>query len=182
MVDLDGTIYPFVQVFRSYLVTVELYAPGPLTPPKNWRIHEDWGIPVKELWQAHDRGVDAGFIYRRGDPMPGTLDGLRLLASAGVSIHIVTARFGGSPGVMRKSTADWLCRHKIPHDTLHFIRDSKRIVRADWAVDDWAKHLEHFPKYMGFLMDQPWNQDSDRPRVTNMVQFAKYVLGMEQIP
>jgi len=96
-------------------------------------------------------------------------------------IVIITARHPDS----RPQTQEWLERHEIPFDELHFSADKTDVAEnISLAVDD---HPEHVLGYCNqgipvFLMDQPWNQECSAPLVTRVTSWESLLNFMRQQP
>ena len=94
-------------------------------------------------------------------------------------IVIITARHPES----RPQTQEWLERHKIPFDELHFSGDKTDVAEhITLAVDD---HPEHVRGYSSqgipvFLMDQPWNQNFSAPLVTRVTNWDALIAFMHK--
>lgn len=67
-----------------------------------------------------------------------------------------------------KPTLNWLLKHKIPFDSIHFI-PIKWAVLGDILLDDCADNLIDFTRNTfgttAVCFDQPWNQDWDGFRI-----------------
>lgn len=82
-------------------------------------------------------------------------------------IVIITARHPDS----RPQTQEWLERHEIPFDELHFSGDKTDVAEhITMAVDDHPEHVQGYSNegIQVFLMDQPWNQGFSAPFVTRV--------------
>lgn len=94
-------------------------------------------------------------------------------------IVIITARHPDS----RPQTQEWLERHEIPFDELHFSEDKTDVAEhITLAVDD---HPEHVRGYSNrgipvFLMDQPWNQKFSAPLVTRVTSWPSLMTCMQE--
>jgi FMN phosphatase YigB (HAD superfamily) len=142
-VDLDGVLYDFVESLRSYILTKPTFGP-PLTAeqmpsPTSWEFYlTDWGIQTYLFLELCDKGVDAGYIFKTGEPMPGALRAMRELKAAGHGLHIITDRFFGS--LSEYNTRCWLAEHDVPFDTLTFSKD-KTCVPTDMFIDDKPENV-----------------------------------------
>lgn len=153
-VDLDGVLYPFTEDARVVVSEFLGIHPVELDTPKVWDfMSEQWGVDQATFWRVWYEDVNRGGGWSRMPPVPGSIEGLHDLKSAGHSIHIVTSRKGGE-----MNTARWIQTHDIPYDTLHIGRDKTR-VNIDILVDDWEKNwLEVTAAGSRCLIwDQPWN-------------------------
>jgi len=181
--DLDGVAYNFEDSVRRYLIKWHLYDAEELPNPTGWDFHQAWGFEREDFEAVCNDGVDSTIIFGTGDPYPGTAEAMHRIKDAGHSIHIVTARFFGSPGMAQRNTMQWLAEHDIPFDTVTFARD-KTVVRTDYMIED---NLGNFDALQAagthaVLMDRPWNQDTpdrSRSRVRDMQAFADHIVGVD---
>lgn len=179
--DIDDTLVPFVDPLREYLVYQHKVPRYTLPTPTKWCLHEQWGMSEHELWKLIDIGVDEDDLYRNTPPTPSDVRALHSLKEDGHTIHLVTARRGGSYGITELSTACWLHENKIPFDSLTYTQD-KSIVSVDYAIDD---NLDNVSAYrstgaVSVVFDQPWNRHEDVGfRVLNLTDFADLVHRME---
>ena len=132
-IDLDHVIYPFADVFALWVHETTGRSLGELGPSSRWEFYLDWGYELDEFLQIFTDGVDAGFIFRKGLPVPGALDALHALKRAGHSLHVVTDRSVGS--CAQANTEAWLVDHSIPYDSFTYTAD-KTLVRTDAFIDD----------------------------------------------
>ena len=89
-------------------------------------------------------------------------------------IVIITARHPDS----RPQTLEWLERHQIPFDELHFSGDKTDVAKnITLAVDDHPEHVQGYSDkgIPSFLMDQPWNQKFSAPLVTRVGNWESLV-------
>ena len=137
-VDLDGPSYSFYSAFAHWAHKTTGRPLDEMPPAKRYEFFEDWGFTLDEFLRLFEDGVNAGFIFLHGDPVPGALPAVEALKAAGHSIHIVTDRFVGRRS--HANTEEWLARHKFPYDSLTFSAD-KTIVRTDAFIDDNPKNV-----------------------------------------
>src|SRR5690349_15369845 len=107
-IDLDGVVYNFHDSLREFLVQEAGYDPAELPDPVRWEFHGDWGLTLESWLTACHMGVDAGIVFAYGEPHAGSKDAFDLLRLGGHTIHIVTDRTFGAPGLAAKATVSWL--------------------------------------------------------------------------
>jgi len=166
--DCDGVMYDFYQVLKDYLVEHRGLDPAGLPlPATSWGHHEAWGLNLQEFLTACNESVDAGVMFRHGEPYEGTVEAVNRLKDAGHRIHVITNRSFGS--LSHHNTSDWLREHGIPFDSLIFAA-KKGIVRPDIMLDDYEKNFFEMwdVDVETWLLDQPWNQETDTERVIHM--------------
>ena len=173
-VDLDGCVYPFVEVLRDWIHLDTDRPLSALPTPTSWHFFEEqWGYSRDEFLAHVARGVNAGVIFRSGLPIPGSIRALHQIAEAGHRIHIVTARFApGAETSVAESTRWWLETYDVPHASLTISAD-KSVVDTDVFIDDSPTNyaaLEAAGTYPWFF-DRPWNAGMPGRRVHTWPQF-----------
>ncbi|WP_179377833.1 hypothetical protein [Rhodococcus sp. ACS1] len=180
--DLDGCLYNFEDSLREFLRS-EDYPEGLMTEPQRWSFHDDWGLSYEEFRDACNEGVDEGYVFSCGEPYEGVQEGVRRIKEMGHSIHIITARAYGSPGMAQLNTARWLAAYGIEYDTLTFSHD-KTVVQTDVMLEDNIGNYEALEAAgtIAVLMDRPWNrgtpEDYRRTRVLSMDHFVELIEEM----
>lgn len=172
-IDLDGVVFPFIDNFVEYCQLEGINVPAADTID-NWNFFEDWGYDVNWFKGLCEKGVNEGFIFGNQDPYPNSLETLSLLKGEGHSLHVITHRTFGERSI--QNTADWLHEHSVPFDTVTFAED-KTFVQVDLLIDDAIKNYEASIKagIPCILMDRPWNQNENYPRVYDWDGFESYV-------
>lgn len=174
-IDLDGVCYDFAGSLRHYLHHYEGRSMESMPPTTTWHFYsEQWGMTLEQFIEACDRGVDAGVVFRLGDPHPGTQMALDYLKVCGHRLHIITDRSFGSRS--QENTIEWLSEHRIPFDTLTFSRD-KTLIPVDTFIDDRVENYDALEAFGSnpFLYDRPWNQGHPARRVTSWNEFVDKV-------
>lgn len=191
-IDLDGVCYPFVDVLRQWMTdrpdsVIINRAEGALDPekftePTRWEFYKDWGMTTPEFLRICSDATDSGYMFTVGDPMPGVYDALRMLANAGHTLHAITDRTFGSPGVAAGSTIAWTARHGLPFSTFTFGADKAVAAGVDLMVDDKPENI-HAMREAGVearLVTAKWNRRFDTlgraDRVNDLMDFALRVL------
>lgn len=174
-VDLDGVLYNFENSFKAYLETIGIRN---LPTPNTWSVWEHWGMTQDEWMEHFAEGVDAGIIFRVGEPEVNAIDVLNQFKQDGYVIHIVTHRFVGKKSI--HNTYDWLDEHEVPYDTLTFAKD-KTVVPTDYFIEDNADNYLALEAAgtKTVLMDRPWNRHIDAYRITNWKEFYDAVRVQE---
>lgn len=172
-IDLDGVIYPFIDVFRRYLTEKKAY--GTLTfidqitfrefggtppVPTQWNAWEDWGMPKEQWMSEFRRGVNDGFIWSDGEPIEGAVDGMWQLDDAGYFLRIVTNRLvlKASHRETLFATAMWLDKFNIPYHSLCMLGgESKATLTGVGLLDDKPENVDEYKWAPAYLFSQPWN-------------------------
>lgn len=182
-VDCDGVMYPFTQSIYGWCDMIGFWEenglerPGPGHEWSNWNGYRDLGITDDQFLTLCEEGVDAGYIFRYGEPYDDCVKVLRQLRDDGHTIHIITHRTFGKKST--HNTIDWLLDYNIEWDTITFAED-KTIVGVDLLVDDrdknyWQSIEQGIPCV---IMSRPWNSHvQDAPRVADWIEFYDYVQG-----
>lgn len=182
--DIDGCLADFISAFREHLGLSLEQAP----PPKNWNFAGEWGLPDKWFGEGFKE-----FARLRGfnvlvRPLLGVQAGIKKLREEGHHINIVTAR-GTEPffaesqflqNIIRHDTLEWLHRHGIRFDSIHFIAD-KRLVHCDVALEDSPSHITNYVKrgtevvVMSYDYNYKVGEKYGLKLVENFAQFVDYV-------
>lgn len=177
-IDLDGVLYPFSKSFNAYCC--ERMGRLFLPEPTHWNFYEDWDLDEVTFYQWIDEAAQSHQVFSTEDPYEGVLEAWAMLMSIGVHIHIITSR----PRAAWEQTAEWLARHKLTADSLHFNKSKgflTKIAKGKSAlIDDHivyyreAKNNGIFP----VLMDRSWNQSTDEfTRVSSLLEFVYLIKG-----
>lgn len=181
-IDLDGVVYNFGESLRQFLITSGLKTEDEVEAPiTRWEFYEDWGMDLDEFKHCVSLGVNRGFIFAKGSPIPHTRMGWEMLRDGGHSIHIVTDRFFGISGEAQFSTIDWLSRHGLSFDSITFTSD-KTVANVDVMVDDKPENWQALTEagVPCFLMNRRWNQHvHGAVRVYDLPDYASIVDRME---
>lgn len=106
-----------------------------------------------------------GQTYADIDPVEGAVERLQQLKQAGHYLILLTARHmktcGGNPGLVTarvgKITLDWLDRHQVPYDEIHFSKPW-----ADVYIDDNALRFERWSAIAPDGSNLPRSSESKR--------------------
>lgn len=179
--DLDGVVYNWHASLRHHVMQITGRPFSDFPDPERWIFHEDWNMSLEEFIAACDSGVDEGTIFQWGDPLGNAREIMTKISDAGNTIHVVTDRRAGSPGMAQASTVAWLKGNDLPFDSLTFSSD-KTVVKTDFMIEDKLENYDalHFAGTKSYLINRPWNQQPNewpyRRRVNSLDEFAKVVL------
>lgn len=181
-IDLDGVCYDFGGSLIEYLVTHRKMNRKLLTPSTRWDFYLDWGLTLEDFLEACHEGAKAEVVFAYGDAFPGTHEALQRLVDAGHTLHVVTDRSFGGPGVSEAITAKWVARELPKIASLTFSPD-KTVANVDAMIDDKLQNYDALEEQgcAVYLFDRPWNQDpgDHRHRVTSMDEFVDRILVSE---
>lgn len=180
-IDLDGCCYDFVNALRMFIHVTTGRPLHTMPEPTTWNFFEtDWGITLQEFLDFHHAGVNAGYIFRFGKPLPGVVSGMRALLDAGHRLHIITARDGmGLPGAAEALTRNYLAEHGIAHTSLTLSHD-KNVRNTDVFLDDSPANYValHAAGRDVFLRDHAYNTHIDTPPGRRVPSFTHFVHGV----
>lgn len=103
-----------------------------------------------------------GQSYAEVAPLPGAVEKIRALREAGHTIILQTARHmktcQGNPGLVLarqgKVTLDWLEKHQVPFDEIHFGKPWAHIY-----IDDNALRFRNWDEILGDGSNLPKNHE-----------------------
>lgn len=185
-VDIDGVLYDFTAAFADEAARHGVTVPSPAIAHR-WEFFYDWGLSLQEFLTIYAAGVNAGRVLWQGQPMPGAREGLLRLHAAGHRLHALTDRTPPGAEINGVSaTHAWLNNHDMSRlfTSITFTPDKTRIlqhsqVRSErvWFIEDKPAnhHALRDAGVESYLVNAPYNQDADGPRVTNLVEFADLV-------
>jgi hypothetical protein len=180
---LDGVCYDFGDALRRWLVKKErdygVAETATYPDPTRWEFYEDWGFTLEEFIAECDEAVDAGFLFDKGAPFPGTYVAFQRLLNAGHEIIIITDRSFGKDGASERNTLNWLDRYELEYHELYFT-SNKTSVNVDYMIDDkTSNYLDMLEAGVtAYLMDRPWNQGViGAKRVKNLNDYVDKVLA-----
>jgi len=172
-VDIDGVLVDFC---RSWLNRYNQDFGDALTVEQivEWEVHKF--VKPECGPRVYDYLYDPT-LYDAAFPIPGSLEGIRLLRAAGYRVVFATSTAHGVFG--RK--LDWLLLHRyIEQNPARFYPDyveinDKSLLRGDVLIDDGWHNILMF-QGIGILVDCPWNRAFDWPhRVYSVIEAAQKV-------
>ena len=177
-IDLDGVLYPFIEVFRLYCIKHLKLSPKRLTTPNRWEFYEDWGMSEDEFNHHLLVATKKHNIFGQFPCEYRCNESFIRLRQLGIGIHIITHR----PEEAQEQTIDWLGKQNLLPDTVHFTGD-KTILEiisdgASLLIDD---HIHYYRQVEGssitpVLQTRPWNiAYKDARRVGNIYEMVELV-------
>src|SRR5262245_11851431 len=119
--DMDGCLYSFDGALREFIHTSTGRPLEELPDPDNWDFFmNQWGYSLDEYIELVIKGINAGHIFRVGEPEEGCVDVINGLRADGFEVVFLTSRsgFGQTKDTCRQHTWEWLCEHGIGFDGL----------------------------------------------------------------
>ena len=109
---------------------------------------------------------------------PQIAQNLRDLRSAGHTIHVVTARLFGDPGIAEQATRHWFEANDLIYDTLTVSKD-KDCIQTDLFLEDNLRNYTVLEAsgVTSYLVNRPYNlQNDNRRRVDTVDEFTGLIL------
>lgn len=202
-VDLDGCVYPWHEVMALWCwelrgastdtVTLwdwDYHNELPLPAPTRWGFEGQWGMTEDELNAAARLGIERGFVWHQGKPIPGSVASLWRLSSEGYYIRLVTQRLvhKNNHAEVQQATAKWLDNWNVPyHEIIYMGKGStKGEFHADFAIDDNVNNVVDMRAegIDAYLLERPWNLKEKYvgPTVFGWEEFEVLIGGGEQLP
>jgi hypothetical protein len=175
-VGLDGCLYPFAEVVRSWAAG----ATGQAMPEsKQWAFWKGWGWSDAQFAALRDSGIALGVLYTSGVPNVEVLSAMRRLADKGHRLHVVSSR-AGAWHVDAEVTREWLWRWGVPYETLHVVDGSKAETVARLGIrvmlDDAVGDGDGLVDVARVVMwAQPWNEAWAGDRIREGWEFEAVV-------
>lgn len=182
LLDVDGVIYPFPELFTPWLAA-RLDRPLELDTT-HWEFYERWGLDYDDFVAHLADGVREQDLWWTGDPYPDVAEAFARLHDQGHRIHLVTARdvVGVEDGLA--ATAHWLAAHGLEVASINLAQDKPRVLAAleldattCVAVDDGPHHVEAWERagVYGVVMDRWGTYRGDHRRVGNLRSLADHL-------
>lgn len=175
--DLDGVVQDFHLNWTSYMVHAGHFDPARVDTSDQvaWSMAEHYGITSEEFDAYFEEGVEAGYIFCQGDPLPGSLETLNKLFWAGHSIHFLTARTIGTK--FAHNTLDWLHEKGFMYDGITFSYD-KTVMDLDIVIDDHERNYKQLTAAgkNAVLLDQPWNRHLVHAQRSSWAGMSDYLV------
>lgn len=183
LLDVDGVIYPFPELFTPWLS--ERLDRQLQLDTSNWAFYEQWGLDDADFIDHLTAGVAAQALWWTGDPYPDVAETFERLHDGGHRIHLVTARdvVGADAGLA--ATQHWLDANGLVVTSVNLAQD-KPLVLADLdldpatcvAVDDGPHHIAAWEQagVHGIVMDRWGSYTGDHRKVADLASI------LDQLP
>lgn len=175
--DIDGVLYPFVQVIAGYASKVLGRHCSSNADTWDW-YQRQWGLNHDEFFALCSRGVRDGILYTEGAPLPGAMRAAKRLARAGHRLHYVTARaIADIPApVAWHRTAEWLQKWTFPVHSLTISAD-KNCRPTDVFLDD-SSHVIDALIAAGHPRPVLWSHSANRATASDSVTSWDQFIGI----
>jgi len=180
-IDIDGVI---VDSFPKVLEKInEAYGLNlNLDDFRAYGLDEVTGIPWQEIMKFNNNLFLDPSWHLSLKPVSGAISAIKKLAKAGFKIHFVSDREPPMAGLTQK----WMQKYGIENywEEVHYNPDNIRFVdfkiqkfsrlQSQVIVEDAAHHIDLFvEKAKIFLLDKPWNQYFDHPKVKRVSSWKE---------
>jgi 5'(3')-deoxyribonucleotidase len=178
-VDSDGVVYDwhgYMVPFLSDALGVELDR----NQFTEWDLAKAVQVSKAKFYELFEQAVNKG-AFRKGEPLPGAIEGLKKLMADGHRVRIVTSKILRNELLSEWAMVDtvtWYygiqCLHGLE---LVFTSGSRKVdYKADVVIDDKPDFGWVQDEAYNLLFDQPWNRS-----VTAVYNHAFRVDGWEEI-
>lgn len=164
-IDLDGTVYNFVDQFRLYVHNSTGKPMSEMPPANTWEFFSDqWGIPAKEYHSLMRKGVEDGEIFWKGEAFPNAIDTINKMYEERLDEIIFVTSRGAHGGLITQelaleATRSWLNSVGVNYDQL-ILTDNKDQLDLSILIDDAPYQIEKaiVAGQDAIIFDQLWNQ------------------------
>lgn len=182
LVDVDGVLYPFPEVFTPYAAD-QLGRHLELDTTR-WEFYEEWGIDYAGFVELVTQGVDDRRLWWEGAPYADVPAAVERIQRGGHRIHLVTARDITGTEAALAATNHWLGEHHLVVESVNLAQD-KPLVLAELgldpagcvAVDDGPHHVEAWEAagVRAMVLDRWGTYRGGHRSVPDLAGFADYV-------
>ena len=182
LVDIDGVLYPFPEVFTPY-------AAGQLgrelvLDTTRWEFYEEWGLDYAGFVELVTRGVGQRQLWWDGAPYADVPAAVDRIQRSGHRIHLVTARDITGTEAALAATNHWLATHGFVVESVNLAQQKPRVLAelgldpADCvAVDDGPQHVEAWEEagVVAMVLDRWGTYRGDHRSARDLAGFADFV-------
>ena len=146
LVDIDGVLYPFPEVFTPYAAD-QLGRHLELDTTR-WEFYEEWGVDYAGFVELVTQGVGERRLWWEGAPYADVPGAIERIQRGGHRIHLVTARDITGTEAALAATNHWLAEHGLVVESVNLAQDKPRVLAelgldpaGCVAVDDGPHHV-----------------------------------------
>lgn len=182
LVDIDGVLYPFPEVFTPYAAD-QLGRHLELDTTR-WEFYEEWGLDYAGFVELVTQGVGERRLWWEGAPYADVPEAIDRIQRAGHRIHLVTARDISGTEAALAATNHWLAEHGFVVESVNLAQD-KPLVIAELgldppscvAVDDGPHHVEAWERagVVAMVLDRWGTYRGDHRAARDLGGFAEFV-------
>lgn len=157
-------------------------------PWQNWNTYNHVAIfGLNNEKELHNH-MKESLVLEKAILEEAVLDIMQKIKNKGYKIGLLTARAWHQDGEL--ITQEFIQAHHLPIDKLvisglHTDRKSAHIDKFEGKIvhyiDDSIHHIKDFTSkgIHAVLLDRPWNQDSDLPRVVSLIEFETQIKDLK---
>jgi FMN phosphatase YigB (HAD superfamily) len=185
LIDIDGVLYPFPEVFTPY-ASVQL-GRELLLDTTRWEFYEEWGIDYAGFVDLVIQGVAERQLWWEGAPYADVPAAVARLRAAGHRLHLVSARDISGADAAMDATSHWLAQHELVVESVNLAQDKPMVVAqlgldptACVAVDDGPQHVRAWEQAGVFavVLDRWGTYRGDHRHVPDLGAFADIVANV----
>jgi len=146
LIDIDGVLYPFPEVFTPY-ASLQLGRELELDTTR-WEFYEEWGVDYDGFVELVTQGVNERQLWWEGAPYADVPAAIARLRASGHRLHLVTARDITGVEAAMAATNHWLALHDLVVESVNLAQDKPTVLAALGldpascvAVDDGPQHV-----------------------------------------
>ena len=121
LVDIDGVLYPFPEVFTPYAAD-QLGRHLELDTTR-WEFYEEWGLDYAGFVELVTQGVGERRLWWEGAPYADVPGAIERIQRGGHRIHLVTARDITGTEAALAATNHWLAEHGLVVESVNLAQD-----------------------------------------------------------
>jgi HAD superfamily hydrolase (TIGR01509 family) len=146
LVDIDGVLYPFPEVFTPY-ASSQLGRELALDTTR-WEFYEEWGVDYAGFVELVTLGVSERRLWWEGAPYADVPAAIARLRAGGHRLHLVSARDITGAEAAMAATNHWLAQHDLVVESVNLAQEKPTVLRQLGldparcvAVDDGPQHV-----------------------------------------
>lgn len=175
-IDIDDVLFPFMDLFLSFINDLE-GTNYKIDTARHWDLEKAFNWDAGKFLYYYQCFAHADGFMIPETVEPSTVDVLNSIKMAGHSIILNTARGANFshlyPGILH-DTYYWLNEKNIPHDAIVFTHQ-KQLIDADIYVDDGVHNFTSLDNKVKVCYDRPWNQHWNGIRINTLNQLLLIV-------
>ena len=182
LLDVDGVIYPFPELFTPWLAgrlerELEL-------DTTCWEFYERWGLDYAEFIEHLVDAVREQALWWTGEPYPDVAATFGRWRRQGHRIHLVTARDVAGAEAGLAATRHWLASHGLEVASVNLAQDKPQVLaELDLepgncvAVDDGPHHIAAWEDagVYGVVMNRWGTYGGGHRSVPDLAGFADHL-------
>ena len=185
LIDIDGVLYPFPEVFTPY-ASLQLGRELELDTTR-WEFYEEWGVDYDAFVELVTQGVNERQLWWEGAPYADVPAAIARLRASGHRLHLVTARDITGVEAAMAATNHWLALHDLVVESVNLAQDKPTVLAALGldpascvAVDDGPQHVAAWEAagVYAVVLDRWGTYRGDHRHVPDLGAFADVVDGL----